>query len=71
MQINGEYKGIEITMRVVNWLLKMNTNYHTDESIDMAFIKALLIVVLSVKLIKSGEQIDDGYISFVKGDFLF
>lgn len=70
VQINGEYKGIEITMRVVDWLTKMNTNYRADKTFDKAFIKALLIAVLSVKLVKSGEEIDDGYISFVKGEFL-
>lgn len=71
MLVNGEYKGIEITQRVIDWLTRMNTDYRENKYFDKSFIEALLIAVLSVKLIKSGEKIDDGYISFVKGELLF
>lgn len=58
-------------MRAVNWLINVNTDRRADKKIDKAFIKALLIAVLSVKAIKSCENFDEGSISFVKGRSTF
>lgn len=68
MQVNGVYRSVELQMRVVDFLIDLNTNRRADKTVDKAFIKSLLIGVLSVKAIKAGEK-SDGYISFIEGAF--
>lgn len=60
------HKEIMLKGRVVNWLIRTNAECN-DKNWDKAFIKVLLIAAFTVKFIKSGAELEEGMLDFVKG----
>lgn len=65
--MKGVYQEVKLLGRVVKWLIGLNVEHRAQCDVDKSFIKALLIVVFSVKAIKSGDFLEEDLMTFIKG----
>lgn len=71
VKTNGEFKGVKISTRAINVLLKLNNEKRNDVSADRTFVKSLFIAVCSIKAVQQNIRIEDGIMEFMKANFLF
>lgn len=67
VQVGNIFKVVKIKGRVVTFLLNLNANRRNDISVDLPFIKALLISVFGVKIIRAGGELEQQLIDFIEG----
>lgn len=65
---NGnEFVEMKVPAKAVNALLSVNKKA-TDERLDVAYLKTILIGFCTLKKIQESESIDEGVLEVVKGN---
>lgn len=69
--MNDNYKEVQLSIRAINVLIKLNTEKRNDGCADRTFIKALLIAICTIKNIQQNIRIQDGIMEFMHGKCTF
>lgn len=67
VEVENGFKEVKIKGRVVDFLSNLNANRRNDPKADFPFIKALIVSVFTVKLVKAKDSLQPDLIDFIKG----
>lgn len=68
VKVENGFKEIKLKGRLVKLLLDLNANRREDVSVDLTFIKALIVSVFTVKYIKEEGILQTELVDFIKGE---